>query len=478
MERIQLETIPFASYVLACDSKASKGIEKIYEKFKVEAYALAKESKFYNARLFCCGSLEKEIKCKMALGVVLLSAQKEQVAKEFYGIIKKNWGWLVQYSIVCKSNTEHLIPQEEFFDKVNTKDPLIWVGMYFLALLIGVQIELGKQREHDIKLCYIKYVPEEDLCLYDFKTLDSESKNKVIDFRNTFFNGEENIPKTYENILDYLYCHLLNPNIYITGLAEGVGVDLEEATKNITWTQDDLNDVFAYMRKCRKLNYDKGVMFTTGIYFKGLSKAYLKVKEEYFKQHKDTLCLQQEVSEKKIKELQDLVKQTEEEKKPLLNQIEKLKNEYKKGLEKENLKLKKEIEKLKKSLEESKANDEELFKLRNYIFEKQEYEEDLDLEEEIEIPDIKVIVIGGHESWVSRIKEELPSSFEFVSGFKENFDLKVLENAELVLFVTNSMAHSTYYRAKKGIKCPFEYISQGNVKLFKQSLKNLLERGN
>ena len=53
----------------------------------------------------------------------------------------------------------------------------------------------------------------------------------------------------------------------------------------------------------------------------------------------------------------------------------------------------------------------------------------------------------------------------------------MLENAELVLFVTNSMAHSTYYRAKKGIKCPFEYISQGNIKLFKKSLKNLLEKG-
>lgn len=59
---------------------------------------------------------------------------------------------------------------------------------------------------------------------------------------------------------------------------------------------------------------------------------------------------------------------------------------------------------------------------------------------------IKGLIIGGHEIWQHKMKEFL-SSFTFIHLDTTNFDVKLVDNADIIFMYAGYISHAMYYKA-------------------------------
>jgi len=94
-----IDLTPFLAFALGTNSIIKSDIDNLYEKYKFEAYDLAKKSKHYYSRLIIDGSIKREVSCKRALGLLELSFKlnNEELNLEMINIVKKGWKALYNY---------------------------------------------------------------------------------------------------------------------------------------------------------------------------------------------------------------------------------------------------------------------------------------------------------------------------------------------------------------------------------------------
>lgn len=165
--------------------------------------------------------------------------------------------------------------------------------------------------------------------------------------------------------------------------------------------------------------------------------------------------------------------------KDLLNEGKEIKKSNLK-LQDENEKLKIEIEELKRKLdksnkeaEESKANNKELFELRNYIFNNQEDIEDIK-EENIDLDylkDKKIVCFGGNKTWISNMSKEF-DNWTFIPADAINFDTAILKGVDIVYIKATYISHSMYYKVISNIDSNTEikFINNSNINRVKNEL--------
>ncbi|MCD8020383.1 MAG: hypothetical protein LUF92_12625 [Clostridiales bacterium] len=83
-----------------------------------------------------------------------------------------------------------------------------------------------------------------------------------------------------------------------------------------------------------------------------------------------------------------------------------------------------------------------------------------------EIASRRIIVIGGHENWVNKLKKEF-SAWTFISArISGTVNGDIIKHAEKVYFFTDAMSHGVYYRyiqTAREYVVPFGYIHDVNI---------------
>ena len=233
--------------------------------------------------------------------------------------------------------------------------------------------------------------------------------------------------------------------------------------------------------KCKPHHYIAAYM----VYILGEN---LKETKEYFWEHnEDTQLLSLQKYQEEIDKLTERLRCIECENKILKEEVKKVNSNTSKSIYSEIKPYQKEIADLKKQVQQ---NDElvsenlflkdEIDKLR-YLLHNQDKTDDLTEEEALkEIKKVKkIVVIGGHINWRNKSKTEL-NMIEFLDGGVVNTDLKILDNADIVLFYSHNMAHSAYDRAIKHVrqnKILFDYLPRiTNVKSLVINIAKILQK--
>ena len=83
-----------------------------------------------------------------------------------------------------------------------------------------------------------------------------------------------------------------------------------------------------------------------------------------------------------------------------------------------------------------------------------------------EISALRIIIIGGHTNWVSKLKKEFPN-WDFVNPEASGTTaVSIINNADRVYFFTDTISHTKYYQFMNAIrenKVEFGYIHGVNI---------------
>ena len=162
--------------------------------------------------------------------------------------------------------------------------------------------------------------------------------------------------------------------------------------------------------------------------------------------------------------------------KRLLEELDTLRRKVHK-LEADNNNLRVDLSEKRKLDEENKSlraqadsNNRELAALRSYVYNLTE--EDVPVQNESiekmkrEIETRRIIIVGGHPNWVSKLKNEF-SNWEFIGPEAGDAStVTLVEKADKIYFFTNTISHSRYYQFMNVIresKIPFSYIHGVNI---------------
>lgn len=156
---------------------------------------------------------------------------------------------------------------------------------------------------------------------------------------------------------------------------------------------------------------------------------------------------------------------------------------------KENIKPKKELDECKITIGEqdkkitilediinsNNRNFEELYELRNYVFNlNEESSNSYSNIEEINLSfldDKKVVCFGGNKQWIKNIKETF-SNWAYISSELTNFDVNILKDAYLICIKTIHMSHAMYNRiiAHMNKDTKIKFINNNNIPIILNSL--------
>ncbi|SPF31889.1 hypothetical protein SBF1_110015 [Candidatus Desulfosporosinus infrequens] len=214
-------------------------------------------------------------------------------------------------------------------------------------------------------------------------------------------------------------------------------------------TYEELNQIFAtYFLSKDEIalpEYDRDIYLVAALYIKAIVKEYQDTRNVYLanareENHLDTLKMKKAIDEKELL-LQD-------EQSRYITEIEQLKAEVEQ-LQTKVCCYEQEATLMKRELETGKLNAKELFVLRGLLFiEAQDPGKDANEPDEVQkylnlLNDKACAVIGGHKSWVDKIKENLPT-FTYVHEDSLHKDLRYLGNKEFVLINTDFISHALY----------------------------------
>lgn len=137
--------------------------------------------------------------------------------------------------------------------------------------------------------------------------------------------------------------------------------------------------------------------------------------------------------------------------------LEQQKKELERELEREESRRKKLENRLGQLEELRKSEEKELNSLRNLIFQGMETSDDAAEKLQENHTDDKVLegirqekllVVGGHSNWQKKMKQCFPDS-QFIAADNMNFDSSLLHNKRYIVFNTDVLKHSTYYKIMK-----------------------------
>ncbi len=178
--------------------------------------------------------------------------------------------------------------------------------------------------------------------------------------------------------------------------------------------------------------------------------------EETLKYKEEALLKEIEILRRKIHIQETDIKQLKAE------------NAGRKKLMDENLRLKEELD----------SEHKEVVALRNHLY--QMTEEGAETESELTIDDMKkylsslrIIIIGGHSNWRSKMKQEFPNWTYVDADVSGSIDGVIVKNADRVYFFTDTISHSTYYRYMNIVRehgVDFGYIHGVNIDKNVQSM--------
>lgn len=244
-------------------------------------------------------------------------------------------------------------------------------------------------------------------------------------------------------------------------------INTDELARNTIFSKQEVDSIiynFLLVYKEDKDTISKkdlNQMIISMFYTAALNKEYKNLKKSYSKDVNEDYLLELDSIQKNLKTKVAELQYTTETLKQKEEFIEKRKIDY----EQEIIKKDREINKLKDSLNDYESLKEEVSKLREIIFNVEDINNEVDMEDEEyiinynELNKLNITVIGGNTPWVKKMKEVLPN-WNFITSEQRTLSLEFIKNSSLILINTN-MAHALYYKTMGIIKkfnINYEYI--------------------
>lgn len=131
---------------------------------------------------------------------------------------------------------------------------------------------------------------------------------------------------------------------------------------------------------------------------------------------------------------------------------------------------KQKLSELQEVLKKQENDHEELIALRNYVYEisedAEEYSKQGIDEMKAAIKDRRIVIIGGNENWIKKIRNEFPKWRFWGANVSGAVNSTNVCSAERVYFFTDALGHSNYNKFMKVVrehKIPFSYIHEVSI---------------
>lgn len=446
--QVSIDLIPFICEAFSSNTALHKEIEKLYEWNKYKYYELAKSSKWYNHEFITSQSIVKEIVMKRVLAL-LIEGDEDKLLR----LIRKGWPRLYNYAV----NNEIIslddyvlktIPRDNKRFNEITNDEL---NAHF-AIAVLLSELLGKEFKPDdrfykqmLEFFYVRQEWAKGKFRYSLSNLSAEDRGKIRDFKKKIY--------IEGGISRHWLSHGTAALQVIRDLHDAYGFlfDTESLSSSIVeemvLSEQDIEEILGtYYVVFKNRNTVDGAKYLAGAHIiKALLRAYKQLKEEHFRNNKETLYLDLDTAEQKaqaalqeVKRLQETIKARDTEIEALRRQV---RNEYGRASQEFRQQIKA-IENVNKYLQQ------EIGKLQK---EKADLElalftpvEDGPVECDIDLSGTKGVIVGGHNRWQQKIKEVLPASWKLI-GVDENINLDLLLNVDYVFFNTNYLSHRVFY---------------------------------
>jgi len=468
---MELNLLPFIIEALGNNKKIYKDIDKVYQANKYEFYKAAKEHELYNHQMVTEGSLLQEEYCKKILGIIAAAGKNEEINDKLYDLIFKAYRWTYLYvenHQVIKFQDYHKAFAKKFKNNMDSNDNPI---DYNFNILLILSLNNGNEIIRDEKYNEILMMMHDRLGHYKDALNTRISLNKVND------TGKYNIKKLKNDIYkkygiiknyDDIVRNVLEEKKMeqCTFLFDYERLSSDSIFQDIKFTDGDIDFIlYLYILENENLEniQDATKFLISYMYILYLIKAYKQVKQMYFENNKETMYVE-------LDGLEKLLNANEEQLFTARQGLSELQKTH--GLlEKENIRLKAE-------LEDEKRNRQELNGLREFIFDLDKQIECKDIEINLDgLKSFKAVLIGGHEKWQQKMKENLPS-FIFVHPDNMNFDARIVDNINVVFIYPNYLNHSIYYKimsAIEGKNIKVVYLNQQNEeKVLRSIYKNII----
>lgn len=481
--------------------KVEKKINLIYEKNKLKAYQIAKESTLYNHQMLTDGSIHREILSKRVLGLILLSEKSEEISQEIDKIIKLGWSKIYTYFLKLKKLKKELDFEniQKFMAKDESKlmksaeeiNSMIAIS-YFLAINLEIEIKKTEFLEIVESSIYNRLQFYEEYCphRYSYKTTEPETKEKA-----------KKLLQRIELKYGEIYFETIDGLLSLCEKRNKEHEELRIETSRISFLFDDskcmasnmfenkiskemkLQILNIYVLTSKNSNSIKAAEFLiNAIIQKKLIDSYREVKKYFFANNKETLFLDLEKKDQKIEEQAAENKFLTAQNQELKIENSKLKKEYKMGIEQENTKLKKALKETKKTQKTIEELNREISELKSALYTEESAPKKLDQEplneknaKVLKINSKKGIIIGGHQNWHNQLKEYI--TYDCVLEANQHL-LNHIEEYDVVLFKTSYLNHPTYLKVIEKVrrKTPiFGYIKHNNVKLCIEEIEKLIK---
>lgn len=466
---VEINLLGFLCEAFGQNEAIYKAIDTVYQKRKYEFYRLAKEDKLYNHKIITEGSLLQEEYCKKALGILLYQHEHpddKKIIEDVNFLVKKGWPYIWTYmnhsEISLRKFIYNYSRKRGGLDKM-TDDEVssVMVVLLVLSLSLKKNIIIDDTYNNVLQIMHERMGHYESENRIDVGNVPADELHEIEQFKSTLY-------KKIGKVTDYTT--LLN-NISESSNLEMISFlfDLENIASSIFYrvdfVQKDIDEImFVYSLFHDTESTDDLVQFFIyAMHIKYLLKAYKQSKEYYFSNNKEIMFVELEEAEKQL----DITR------KALNFQI--INNEQ---LVSVNEDLSSKITRLEKELQEEQVKNNELNGLREFFFSHDKKEDYKDAVVDFEnLKNAKIIILGGHEKWQTKMKEHLPEAI-FIHADMMNFDLSVVDNTEAIFIYANHLSHAIYYKLinyARGSKKIF-YLNSQNEKLALKDIHNGLKR--
>lgn len=447
-----LDLLPFVVEAMGGCKTIYDDIDKLYQTNRYKFYKYAKQHKFYTHPIITGGSLLQEEYCKKVLGIIICARKNEdwKLLQKVDKLINKGYHWTYLYvKNHNKIDVQGFINAyrkkfHNYMDNSNIPVDYHFIMLLFLAMNHGKEI-IKDDAYNNMIMGYIKMLEHyEDSSAerISLEKLTPEDTGKINVLKNSIY-------KKYGVIKKFDDLRVLDKRVASTGIPKfeqcSLLFDFENISSisifdNINFTEQDIDKILClYVLSEENLSdTEKALTFlVNNMYILYLIKAYKQVKQMYFENNKETMYIE-------LDGLESRLKAAETERNAITDSFNKGLSEIE-SLHRENKRLKAELEKERK-------NKNELNALRDFIFTLDEREEYSDVNIPLEdLKAYKAVIIGGHEKWQQKMKEYLPN-FIFIQTDNLNFDVKLLESVKVVYVFTNYLNHAIYYRLMSAIE--------------------------
>ena len=488
----EIDLTPFLCEAFSTNPATYSDIDKIYNKDKLKFISLAKQNKYYNHQMAQEGSVKQEYYFKKVLGILIASGEDDYINNALYEILECNW----RYSYVYAENHDKITISKFLYDFVRKNKGMNNIGddelnsnvlmLIIFSQNLNKEIDATDDIYNSLIQSYsqrlLRYTKDWRVNINDIPEAEKELLEKLelkikkegpISFIPTSYRLKEDVQEgmlintdklskeekffdAFERIYDF----------------EGISL-VSIVGKDYLSSKEIQETMFCYTSLFPKeeIDYKEFLKFIyPAIEIRYLCKEYNKAKQFFFQNFNEQLYEELHKKEELFNNIKLEKEKINKESIILKDENNKLKNKIKE-LEKEN-------KKLSQKLNEKEDYKKEVSSLREFIFNldnQEEYiEKDIDTNK---LKNVKAVVIGGHEKWQQRMKELLPN-FTFIHPDALNFDINILNNADIVFIYTNYLNHAMYYKVINEIRkndIRLEYLSANtNENIVLKRMCNLL----